>query len=379
MTFPQHGFQPITNDLCSDEIYAALPYGIFIFNDEGIILNVNQELCTLLDYEQASIVGQSVQNLLLFKHHVNILQEASKIYGKRNHVHLDQRFVQSNGNELWGHCTIKKLSTDKQTLFLGVIEDVSDHFEVIKELNIHKDLLIQQSKKATLGDQLAMITHQWLQPLSNISILVGSLRLSQPNDEKTITKIENLIIFMNATLQNFKLFHRKTDEKSIFNINTCIIEAKELIHSRLSKNAISFITICDNTLQIKANKNEFTQILLNLFNNSIDAFEENNFINHHNREITLHAFIKQNHIFIDVLDTAGGVSQKILSTIFDINTTTKAHGSGVGLYLTKTIIEEHHNGLITAQNNQQGMHIRMQFPIHYKSNTALNNSLFLKK
>ena len=219
-----------------------------------------------------------------------------------------------------------------------------------------EQILFQQSKLAAMGEMIGAIAHQWRQPLNsiglNIQLLVDDF-LDNRVDEKYILNFEEkqmeTIKFMSKTIDDFRNFFNQDKEKQLFSLKDSVEEVIKIVDKQLQNNNIHIILNADNS-EILGYKNEFKQVVLNLINNAKDAIIQNK-VKDGQIEIT----IKDKKIFIK--DNGGGIPQNIQERIFEPYFTTKdqGKGTGIGLYMSKIIIEEHFGGKLTFENKDNGV------------------------
>jgi len=216
--------------------------------------------------------------------------------------------------------------------------------KAIKENQKKEQLLFQQSKLAAMGEMIGAIAHQWRQPLNtlslNIQLLVDDF-FDKKVDEEYILSFEkknlNIVNFMSKTIDDFRNFFKKDKEKQEFELLEAVIDVLKLIDKQLKNHNIS-IEIHGDDSKIIGYKNEFKQVILNIINNAREAIVKNN-----TKNGTISINIKNN--IITITDNGGGIPKEIQNRIFEPYFTTKgAKGTGIGLYMSKIIIEEHMNG-----------------------------------
>jgi len=226
--------------------------------------------------------------------------------------------------------------------------------------NAKKDRLIQnQSKLAELGDMIGNIAHQWRHPLTRLSLNLQNLKayhnkgkLSDELLEESIETSLYQIDFMSNTIDNFKDFYKKDKKKKYFTIYESYNSIINIIGPILDHCNINISIKEEEKISIFGNKNEFSQVIMNLIINAKDAIVENN-INSPKIKITVDK--KEEYINILIEDNAGGIPETIIDDIFDPYFTTKEEkGTGIGLYLSKAIIEEKFKGEISVKNSEEG-------------------------
>ncbi len=246
--------------------------------------------------------------------------------------------------------TLEELEEYKNNLEIKVEEELSKS----KEKDI---LLFEQSKLASMGEMLGAISHQWRQPLNalggNIQFLDDDFDDNIVNEQyikQFISKNMTLIHFMSHTIDDFRNFFRVDKIKTIFSIRERIIATINILQISLDKNEINLI-INDEDFNIIGLSREFQQVILNLLNNAKDALIDNK---RENRQININ--IQSNGV-IYISDNANGIEKNILNRIFEPYFTTKdeGKGTGIGLYMSKIIIEDHMNGNLSVRNSDMGV------------------------
>lgn len=226
--------------------------------------------------------------------------------------------------------------------------------------NAKKDRLLQnQSKLAELGDMIGNIAHQWRHPLTRLSLTLQNLKAYKNKgkmDDKLFDEaMDNSLYqieFMSNTIDNFKNFYKKDKKQSAFIIREAIDNVLNIIGSVLDHSSIKLSIEDKDELEIYANKNEFSQVLMNLIINAKDAIDENKISN---PKIDISISKYTNKVKIEVTDNAGGIAKTIIDDIFNpYFTTKKEKGTGIGLYLSKAIIEDKMNGKLTVESNSEG-------------------------
>ncbi|MDP2077091.1 MAG: HAMP domain-containing sensor histidine kinase [Sulfuricurvum sp.] len=235
-----------------------------------------------------------------------------------------------------------------------------------QEHELQTNILIQQSKLAQTGDMISMIAHQWRQPLAVITAITATLRTRIDLDVYTKTqnpyeqlqadlcnafeRIEESADYLSKTVNDFRNFYRPETGLSTF-------KASELIDSvcrmALLDKALLNIDLKinhDDSIILTSYENELKQALINIINNAKDAFGEQEIENP-----KLRISVKQGgeFVYINIADNAGGISSSIVDQIFlpYFSTKSKKNGTGLGLHMSKTIIEHHIEGTLSVTNN----------------------------
>ena len=230
--------------------------------------------------------------------------------------------------------------------------------ENIKQL----EALQQQSKLASMGEMIGAIAHQWRQPLNELGIAIQNLKYDYEDGLITkeylddfIASTKKVIKFMSDTIDDFRNFYRVDKTKELFGVKDAIEKTLSIQKAQLLNNNIAVELIGDD-FEISGYKNEFQQVILNLINNAKDILLEKKI---QNAKITIE--LKERMIF--VRDNGGGVPEDIIKRIFEPYFTTKEQGkgTGMGLYMSKMIIEENIQAKLDVHNTQDGAEFRIDF------------------
>jgi signal transduction histidine kinase len=217
-------------------------------------------------------------------------------------------------------------------------------------------LLLEQSRFASMGEMLASIAHQWRQPLSHLNMIMANLQLAFEHNQldknymqKKTEEVDKQLKYMSSTVEGFSGFFATKNKKETFHLEEVIEYTLSLLESRLKKENISVkINVKEDTVY-KNYKNELIQVLTIILNNAIDALVSNKTL-----EPNIEVFIVKGCIVIE--DNAGGIKESIVSKIFNPYFTTKhkAQGTGLGLYMAKTIVNNWIKGRLEVKNTQKG-------------------------
>ena len=257
------------------------------------------------------------------------------------------------------------LLTSKLKVYIELYESIN---KSKKDLDKTENLLIHNSKMASLGEMIGIISHQLKQPLNVISLHSQCLKLSyedgELNDEVMKDFNDNTksqVNYMTETINGFLDFYNPNKTAEVFNINDSIQKALKILESKISLNNVKLDLQIDETLKTTGIKMELVQVLINIISNSLDVFIERDI---KNRIIFLKLFEEDSKTVLTLEDSAGGVKDDILEKLLDPYFTTKTTGTGIGLYMVKLIIKNNFKGDLKIMNSENGL----------KFMIALNNS-----
>jgi len=228
-------------------------------------------------------------------------------------------------------------------------------------------ILIQQGRQAAMGEMIGNIAHQWRQPLNTLGLIVQELLMTYGHDEfykesleANVKKAMGLISHMSKTIEDFRNYFRPEKEKTLFNINEAVATTLSLIEPSFKNLDIDIEVIEKDVTDFNGYANEYSQVLLNILLNSKDAYAESGTVKQ--RVIVITIFKENNRSVVSVADNAGGIPEEIIDKIFDPYFSTKGpdKGTGIGLFMAKTIIERNMGGRLTARNTADGAEFRIE-------------------
>lgn len=249
----------------------------------------------------------------------------------------------------------KQLKELNKTLEKRVQEEISKNDEKQK-------LLFWQSRMASLGQMLGNIAHQWRQPLTELNLTLFNMKKASLNkDEKKVEELykesKNLISGMSSTIEDFTNFFNPLKEKKSFEIKDVINEVLTILRKVIEQEEIKIKVDVPINYKVLGVSNELAQVLINLIQNSKDAFRQNE-IKDKNIFISLKEKknLNKKSVILEIEDNAGGIKEENLDSIFEPYFTTKhkSQGTGLGLFMSKMIIEKSLEGTLSHRNSKNG-------------------------
>jgi signal transduction histidine kinase len=239
------------------------------------------------------------------------------------------------------------------------ILSIIDSITLKKELHEKEQMLVHTSKLAAMGEMIGNIAHQWKQPLSVISMSANNVKVRYELGEnitvqdtidfadKTLQQVQ----FLSQTIDDFRQFFTPLDNQRIYNLSKFINKCIDLVSASFDSNTIKAVKEIDAKIDTFGDPNQLIQAIINILNNAKDALKNAQNI----REklvFIVSAKESNNNLIISIKDNAGGIPENILPRIFEPYFTTKDHegGSGLGLYITHTIITNNLKGTVRVEN-----------------------------
>lgn len=262
---------------------------------------------------------------------------------------------------------ILKISDKQQLELLKLNEELDMHKnhleekveEEIAKRKVQEKMLIQQSKLAAMGEMMDAVAHQWKQPINIINMQVDMMGydfedglITQEYVDKFQKKVSSQVTHMTSTLNEFRSFFRPNKEVEEFDVKNMVEKVLLLVKDEFVKNRVTINLNVMQNFTLTGVENEFKHLVLNIINNSKDAFNDND---RSDRVIDINIIQKDMSKSIEIIDNAGGIPAQVIDDIFKANVTTKAEGkgTGIGLYMSSQIAEKH-NGSLNVVNVDDG-------------------------
>lgn len=347
-------------NLLLDTLMQTAPVPIFYKNTDGIYIGCNKVWRDITGFSgKNDIIGKSVYDIAP-KEIADIYKaQDDKVFDLEENPQIyESKVVNKFENRTYDVLFFKSAFFDengKVAGLIGVLLDITETKKLQNERIIQEKLLSNQSKRAAVGDMIENISHQWRQPLAVISSVISSLHikyeLNKLKDDEFVEYIEtmmNNIKYLSQTIDDFRDYFKSEKVNVLFSTNEIIDLAIKIISAKIDYKRVEIIKDIED-IRIFSLKNELLQVLMNILNNAIDELEKIE-----NRYIFIKVYRKDKNIHIEVLDNAGGIKKEFFDKIFEQYFTTKENnnGTGIGLFISKKIVEKSLKGEILASNEE---------------------------
>jgi len=345
---------------------------------KGRILEVSDAFCHISGYTREELVGKP-HNVIrhpdmpksAFKEMWDTIQQGKSWKGKIKNLKKD-------GGYYWVYANIEPLFDRKNRIegYAAIRLDITDSIHLEEELKRSKEkdeTLLHQSKLAQMGEMISMIAHQWRQPLTAISSTSNDMYmkiiLEQYEKQYFMQKLEKINEFsmhLSQTIDDFRNFYKKDKEEECVTYTEVAKGAFDIIATSLINKHIDLKADLGAEKQISVLVNELRQVILNLIKNAEDVLLERGV---ESPCIFVKTYDDEVYSYLEVRDNGGGIPDEIIHTIFDpyFSTKVKKDGTGLGLYMSKIIVEDHCNGKLFVSNTEEGAVFTIQIPLHKKS------------
>ena len=306
----------------------------------------------------------------------------------RTNYFIEHKIVLKNGHKKYVEERCTNFYDDDGTILksIGTVLDITQRKKAqikLFELNAtledrveeelansrHKDQqMLHQSRLAQMGEMISVIAHQWRQPLGAISTKVIDMKLQMEletfdikKDEEaklcyayfsdSLNAIDGFVKGLSATIDDFRNFYKPNKKYSLSSITTPMEIALKIVRQNLIANDIEIDELYDEDKEVEMFTNELVQVFLNILKNAQDNFLERGL---KDAKIIIETKNTTDGVILKICDNGGGISENVLDNIFDpyFSTKDEKNGSGLGLYMSKMIIEEHHHGKLKVLDNK---------------------------
>ena len=245
-------------------------------------------------------------------------------------------------------------------------EEMAERLRTVEELRRQEQLLIRQGRLAAMGEMIGNIAHQWRQPLNTLGLIVQELPtyyernlLTREYLEASVVRAMQVINYMSKTIDGFRNFFGPDKEKQTFLASEVLVKTVSILDAAFEELKLKIEVTADPEVVIYGYPNEYSQVVLNILVNAKDAILERKVAN---PKIVVRLFSEVGRSVLTITDNARGIPDAIIDRIFDPYFTTKGSdkGTGIGLFMSKTIIEKNMNGTLTVCNTDDGAQFRIE-------------------
>lgn len=324
-------------------IYDCMLDAVFIYEDK-ICVDVNEVAVKMFGYDsKEEMKGLSITAFA----HIRSLADVQKKF-KENTLPYEVKALRKDGTVFPALAQGTNILLNGKKVRVSVLIDIS-------EIKNKEKLLVQQTKMASMGEMIGNIAHQWRQPLNIISTTATGLKLQIEFGEfkekeaiKELDVLNDTVQHLSKTIDDFRNFFKSEKEQKVFCVEHSIKKNLKLLEGMCKIYNIDIIFERVEIFSIKNYENEFIQAILNIFYNAKDALENKN----HNKYIFMNIYQENQHAVISIKDNGGGIKEEVIGKIFEPYFTTKykSNGTGIGLYMTHQIIQDHMEGEIKVEN-----------------------------
>lgn len=371
------------------DLYDFAPVGYFTLEHDGKIGAVNLSGANLLGMERSRLLGRRFELFVSQEARPFFSEFIKRVFASHGKQSCEmpltvkdnrQLFVQieASGYKLDMGCrlavidiTRRRSAEDLLSEKRRELEELNKSLEkrivqAVDDLRSKDQMMIIQDRRAVMGEMISNIAHQWRQPLNTLGLVVqqaplfyDSSEFSREFLETNTAKAMELIQHMSQTIDDFRNFFRADKEMVTFGVNQVIEKVISFVEKSFMDQQISIVFEAKGDPEVNGYPNEYSQVMLNILMNARDALVNHDFAG---ATISILSFAEGDKTVVTIGDNAGGIADEILDKIFDPYFTTKGpdKGTGIGLFMSKTIIEKNMGGSLTVQNTGNGAEFRIE-------------------
>lgn len=378
-------------------IFETVVDAIILITERAEIIMFNPAAEKMFGFSSDEVMGKNVKVLMpdpFYSEHDSYIER---------YIHTSEKRIIGIGREVLAikqdgtifpiELAVSEVHLDGHRYFVGVIRDITrrknaedslvaknEELELLnkslearidREMSLRRErerTLEAQSRMAAMGEMIGNIAHQWRQPLNAISILIQEMEFAyteQESNEKyvqdTTSRILDLLQSMSQTIDDFRNFYKPNKEKETFSLRNTVEKSLSLVAASMKNQNIKIETHFSGNDTAYGYPNELAQVLLNILSNAKDALLQ------HKPEvpsILVRIFSEENRKIVVIKDNGGGFDSSVGDKIFLPYFSTKEQGAGVGLglYMSKAIVEKNMGGKLTASSDGVGAEFRIELP-----------------
>jgi len=360
-------------------IYKNSSQIIFISDAHNKIIHINPAFTKITGYSSKEVIGKNPKMLASGNHDKLFYKKMWNTINSSGHWGGEIYNKRKNGEIYPGHLEINVVTDSKGVVdhYFAITNDITEEYQYKDELQKQQSYLLQKSRMIQMGEMISMIAHQWRQPLGSIAASSIDLEIKltldsfelEKEDERikckkyftdSLKHINSLVQNLSTTIDDFRDFYKPNKNSVSELIDRPIKKALGIIKNSLALNSIEVIENYNSEKSVTIYENEMMQVILNILKNAQDNFIEKKIIE---PKVIISTKEKQNSTILEICDNGGGIRGSVISKIFDpyFSTKSEKNGSGLGLYMSKIIVETHHKAKISAQNRDDGVCFKIEF------------------
>ena len=345
---------------------------VIVYQDSKCI-NVNNEAIAMFGFENKSeMIGkynfEQIGKTLECMECNDIKCEDQKPY--------ETTLYNKDGEEISALVRCKNIVISNEELKIVNAVDLRNIKKLEAESKKKDEIMVAQSRHAAMGEMISMIAHQWRQPISAIAMGANNILADvelESIDEQTLEKTAYDIISrtqeLSKTIDDFRNFFKPGKEVQEVSPEKILDEAFNVIGKSMENNGIEIIIDSQNGKKIKTYSRELMQVLINILKNAKEALVEREI---KERKIFVYIRDLEDEVVITICDNGGGIKDEIKEKIFNPYFTTKdaKNGTGLGLYMSMTIVEKHLHGMLDTYNKDDGACFQIKLPLFFETNLS---------
>lgn len=354
----------------SEEIFRSITSSaqdaIVMMNFDGKISYWNESAERMFGYSVKEVIGKTLHSLLAPKRFLQAHYKGFEHFKKTGEgpavgKTLELYALRKDGSEFPIELSLSKTVIKNKYNAIGFVRDISERKKMQDDIRLKDEMMIAQSKQTAMSDMIAMLAHQWRQPISVISMAINNLQASIELEEEITPELlrEHIEILhqqvteLDKTISNFRDFFKPQEDEEETTVKEILTSVINIIGKSLENNDIKLNIEYKNNISFFINKSSLVQVLLNILGNAKHILVDKKI---ENPTINLHIYSTDESTVLSICDNGGGIQDSIIDKLAHPYFTTKNefNGKGLGLYISRTIVEKHLFGTLTWHNEKDG-------------------------
>ncbi len=342
-----------------------LPANVYITENHEI-LYANRAANTF--FGRKTLVGLQIEDVIPLKK----AQELNRAFDKalqNGSVEEITQLINIQGEETIRHQLIFSMQKGESKKVGLISLDITKEKHKEQELREKEELMIAQSRHAAMGEMISMIAHQWRQPISVIAMdannIQADIELNMLDSNELLQTSQDILqqtLELSKTIDDFREFFRPNQSPEETLLKNIIDDALGIVGKSLQNNDIKLFVDIDSSIKITTFSRELMQVLINILKNAKEILLEQK--EDEEKKIVMHSKSEKENLILTICDNGGGIREDIIEKVFDPYFTTKDEkdGTGLGLYMSKIIVQKHLNGAIIASDTDEGACFEIKLP-----------------
>ena len=351
------------------QAFEHAPIGMAIVGIDGIILQVNPALCDMLGYSQSEMLGMPVWRITHPEDMPLTIDQLQRLVeGESDAWHLEKRFFHRDGHLIWAQSSTWLVRGSDGTVRYAVsnVQDITERKRLEEQMRHQQDELARVLRVATMGEMVAEIAHEINQPLGSIANYANAMTRLDDVDmiRAAATHIASEALRASDVIRRLKDFLRKGEsQRECCEAGKVVRDAVRLMEPEIREHRISLqLELAAERSLVDVDRVQIVQVVLNLLRNSVEAIAA---ANDGRRKLDVHTAATVNDtVLVSIRDSGVGLPGPDVAKIFEPFFTTKERGLGLGLSISRSIIDAHCGRLWAQSNRDRGATVAFSLPIH---------------
>lgn len=325
------------------------------------LLGYSKDELLKLDFKKLTYIEDKKRNAEVFSQALN---------SSEGFAEIDKRCIKKDGSIVWFHTVFTRLKDifDEDNYYIAsVCQDITERIKLTQDIKAKDAMMIVQSRQAAMGNMIGLIAHQWKQPLNIIQMITNVFKIDiemgvreDNGDSKKLNEIESQVMYLSQTVDDFKNFFKPNKEKSFKNIDDIMEQTIGLLEHSFNNHNIKIIENYNVKAEVSLVPNELMQVFVNILNNAKDALVSKKV---QNPQIEIKSFENEGSCIVEISDNAGGIPENAIDKMGELYFTTKGEaGTGLGIYMSKIIVEKELGGSLKWRNIDNGALFSIALP-----------------